>query len=76
MFWDPMYFLFLAPALILSIWAQAKVKSAVKKYSKVASSSGLTGAQIARAILDSHGVNGVRIEAVGGNLTDHYDPSG
>ncbi|MBL6975497.1 MAG: zinc metallopeptidase [Deltaproteobacteria bacterium] len=75
MFFDPLYFVFLAPALILSLWAQIKVKRAVKRYSKVASSSGMTGAQVAQAILDANGIGGVRIEAVSGNLTDHYDPS-
>lgn len=75
MFFDPLYLVFLAPALILSLWAQTRVKRAVKRYSKVASSSGMTGAQVAQAILDANGIGGVRIEAVSGNLTDHYDPS-
>lgn len=75
MFFDPLYLAFLAPALVLSIWAQARVKRAVNRNSKVRSSSGMTGAQVAKAILDSHGVTGVSIEAVGGRLSDHYDPS-
>lgn len=74
MFFDPVYFLFLAPALLLSVWAQLKVKGATAKYSQVPSSSGMTGAQIARAILDAFGVSGVRVEMTEGFLSDHYDP--
>ncbi|ADC51159.1 MULTISPECIES: zinc metallopeptidase [Alkalihalophilus] len=65
------YFILL---LIIPIWAQMKVKSAYKKYSKVQSSSGMTGAQVARKILDDNGLYDVRIEEVRGQLTDHYDP--
>jgi len=75
MFFDPFYLLLMAPALLLSIWAQFKVKGAFSRFSKVRSSSGLTGAQVAQAILDANGVNGVRIEPTGGVLTDHYDPA-
>ena len=71
---DPVYFVFLAPAIILSIWAQFRVRRAYSRYSKVRSSTGLTGQQIARRMLDAEGVAGVRIEMVPGNLTDHYDP--
>ncbi|WP_096200917.1 zinc metallopeptidase [Bacillus sp. FJAT-45350] len=58
----------------LPIWAQMKVKKAYKKYSQVPASSGMTGAQVARKILDENGLYDVRIEEVGGKLTDHYDP--
>ncbi|MBM4397124.1 MAG: zinc metallopeptidase [Deltaproteobacteria bacterium] len=75
MFFDPLFLLMLAPALILSIWAQFRVKSTFSKFSKVRSSSGLTGAQVAEAILQANGVGGVRIEPVHGMLSDHYDPS-
>lgn len=75
MFFDPLYFLFLAPALLLSLWAQVKVKGATGKYSKVPSSSGMTGAQIARTILDANAVSGVGIEMADGVLSDHYDPA-
>ncbi|HPV04873.1 MAG TPA: zinc metallopeptidase [Myxococcota bacterium] len=74
-YFDPLYFVFLGPALLLSIWAQARVKLAYSKYSKVPSSTGMTGARIARAMLDSEGVQGVSIEMVPGKLSDHYDPS-
>lgn len=64
----------LIPALLLSIWAQARVKSAFAKYSRVRSRSGITGRDAARAILDSYHLNTVPIKAISGQLTDHYDP--
>jgi len=75
MIFDPLYLLMIAPALLLSLVAQILVKSAYSKYSKVPASNGMTGAQIARRILDAEGVHGVTIEMVRGRLTDHYDPS-
>ncbi|MFZ3588677.1 zinc metallopeptidase [Bacillus sp. DJP31] len=60
--------------LIIPLWAQMKVKGAYKKYSKVATSSGMTGAQVARKILDDNGLYDVRIEETPGVLSDHYDP--
>jgi Zn-dependent membrane protease YugP len=70
-----MYLMLLAPALILSLWAQWKVKRNFAKYSKVPSSSGLTGAQVAKSILAGNGLHNVRIEQVPGRLSDHYDPA-
>ena len=67
-------FLLIIPGLILGIWAQAKVKSAFKKYSKISSVQGISANIAARRILDSAGLNDVRIEGVAGNLSDHYDP--
>jgi Zn-dependent membrane protease YugP len=72
---DPLYLLMIAPAMILSLWAQWKVKHNYKKYAAVPSSSGLTGAQVAKAILSGNGLHAVRIEEVQGVLTDHYDPA-
>jgi Zn-dependent membrane protease YugP len=69
--WD---LILLVPAVILGIYAQIKVKSSFAKYSKVASSRGLTGADAARLVLDSAGLNNVGIEVAGGRLSDHYDP--
>jgi uncharacterized protein len=69
-----LYFLFALPALLLGLWAQMKVKSAFNQYSKVRSYIGLTGAQIARRMLDSNGLNNVKVEQVNGFLSDHYDP--
>lgn len=70
---DIYYLYFIIPALIISLIAQFKVKSTFSKYSKV-SSSNITGAEAAEQVLRSHGVVGVRIEAVSGSLTDHFDP--
>jgi uncharacterized protein len=68
------YMLFALPALILGLIAQARVKAAFAKYSKVRNYTGLTGAQVARRMLDSNGLQDIRIEAVNGSLSDHYDP--
>ena len=70
-----LYFLFALPALLLGFWAQFKVQSAYKKYSQVRTSNGLTGAEIARRILDNNQLQDVRIEQVAGTLSDHYDPT-
>ncbi len=61
--------------LLLSLWAGSKVKSTFQRYSEVPSRHGLSGAQVARAILQAHGVHDVTVEPVAGSLTDHYDPS-
>ncbi|OLO42548.1 Zn-dependent protease [Alkalihalophilus pseudofirmus] len=68
------FLVYFAILLIIPIWAQRKVKSAYKKYSQVAASSGMTGAQVARKILDDNGLYDVSVEPVRGELTDHYDP--
>jgi Zn-dependent membrane protease YugP len=69
-----LYCLFGLPALLLALYAQARVRSAINKYSRVASPGGLAGAEVARQLLDANGLNHVRIEPVGGMLSDHYDP--
>ena len=66
--------LLVIPGLIASIWAQIKVQSAFNKYSKINTSRGITGFMAARRILDSKGLSHVKIEQVGGHLSDHYDP--
>lgn len=63
------------PALILSIYAQFKVKSTFSKYSAVRSLKGITGREAAYGLLRNNGINDVAIEAIRGSLTDHYDPS-
>jgi len=68
------WFVFVLPAILFATYAQMKISSSYKKYSKIPSKSGLTGAQVARYILDKNGLNEVRIEQVRGVLTDHYDP--
>lgn len=75
MLWfDPMYFVFLAPALLLGIWAQVKVKSAYAKAQEVAAGGGLSGAEAAYRILQSNGLDHVAVEPTNGFLSDHYDP--
>jgi len=69
-----LWILLALPGLLLGLWAQMKVKSAFKKYSKVRNSRGLTGAQAARLILDHYGLRHVGIEETKGMLSDHYDP--
>lgn len=71
---DPMYFVILAPAMILAGWAQWRVKKSYAMAQKIPVSSGMSGAQVAQAILDSQGVSGVGIEGARGWLGDHYDP--
>ncbi|HQY92913.1 MAG: zinc metallopeptidase [Caldilinea sp.] len=73
-FFDPVYLLFAIPPLLLGLWAQFRVQSAFRQYSKVKTGNGMTGAQAARAILDANGLQTVAVERVGGALTDHYDP--
>ncbi len=74
MYFDPTYILMI-PAIIFSFYAQFKVKSAYSKYSRLPDRSGLTGAEVARRILDANGLYDVKIAQVAGELTDHYDPS-
>ena len=73
MFFHPMDFLILI-AFGVSIWAQFKVRGNFSKWSDVPASSGLTGAEVARLILDRNGLYDVPVELVPGTLTDHYDP--
>jgi len=73
MYFDPTYFLVLI-GVVLSLLASGKVKSTFSRYSQVRNSRGLTGAQAAEQVLHTAGIYDVRIEHVGGNLTDHYDP--
>ena len=74
-FFDPMWFLIMLPPLIFMIYAQVKVNSAFKKYSKVANSQGITGAEAAGMLLRANELNNVRVEGVKSKLGDHYDPS-
>lgn len=69
-----LYILFSLPALLLGFWAQMKVKSAFNKYSKIRSYIGLTGAEVARRMLNSNGLQNVAVEETRGMLSDHYDP--
>ena len=71
---DAWYIILVLPAVIFSLIASAAVKMTFAKYSKVKSKRGITGADAARAVLLANGVNGVDIERVSGDLTDHFDP--
>lgn len=74
MYFDPFYWLVIGAGMVLSLWAQFRVKSTFARYSQQATRSGLTGAEVARRILDANRIDGVAIEGVRGSLTDHYDP--
>lgn len=66
------YLIYILPAILISVWAQIRVKTTFSKYSGCRSA--LNGADAARRVLEASGVAGVRIEQVSGNLTDHFDP--
>jgi Zn-dependent membrane protease YugP len=70
-----MYFLFLAPGLLLALWAQIRIQSAYHEGSQHRSPSGITGAGAAAEVMGAEGIADVRIEPVPGQLTDHYDPA-
>ncbi len=70
-----LYIILSLPALLLGLWAQSKIRSSYSKYSRVRTTTGLSGAEVARRMLDHNGLSAVRIEQVPGNLTDHYDPA-
>jgi uncharacterized protein len=74
LFFDPMYLLFSLPALLLALWAQWKVKSSFSEFSRYRTYSGLSGAEVARRVLDFNGLYNVRVEPAQGFLSDHYDP--
>lgn len=76
MIFDPLYFIFILPGFLLSLWAQSKVKGNFSKYSQVRNEAGLTGAQTGQLILRNEGLSSIPVEAVQGTLTDHYDPRG
>ena len=75
MFFDPAYILFALPALLLSLYATVLTKSRFAHYSQVKPSSGMTGAEAARTLLDRQGLRDVAVEQTQGFLSDHYDPS-
>lgn len=71
---DPVYFLFIGPAFLLSLVASWMTKSRFKKYSKVRSAHNITGAQAAQAMLDRAGIHDVKVVRTSGYLSDHYNP--
>ncbi len=74
-YWYDWTILIMIPAVIFSLYAQAKVKSSFDKYSGMFSSRGIKGCDAARMILDANGLQNVRIERISGHLTDHYSPN-
>lgn len=68
------YIGFMILVMIIPLWAQSRVKGAYKKYSKLGNRNGMTGAEVARRILDDNGLFNVSVREVGGDLSDHYDP--
>jgi len=73
-YFDPQYLAIMVVALVLGFVTQGYVNSAYRRWSRVPLETGRTGAQVARSMLDSEGLQGVGIEMVRGNLTDHFDP--
>jgi len=73
-YFDPVYLIFMAPGLALSLWASWRVKSSFNKYSSVRSSRGITGAEAAAELLGRAGVTDVKIVRTEGRLSDHYNP--
>ncbi len=75
MFFDPVYFLFLAPGMLLAAWASWKVQSTFQEASQIRAASGYTGAQTAELLMRREGIADVRVEPVEGFLSDHYSPT-
>lgn len=69
-----MFWFYLGVIMLLPLYAQFKVKSTYKKYAQVRSTSGMTGAQVARLILDTNGLHDVKVIEHSGFLSDHYNP--
>lgn len=71
---DPIYLLFAAPAVLFSLWASSRVRSAFDEYSRIGTVRGMSGAEAARRLLDDAGLHSVSIIETDGHLSDHYDP--
>ena len=69
-----LYLLFSLPALLLGWWAQLRTKSLLQRNARIRTARAITGAQVARQVLDGNGLYEVQVERVGGFLSDHYDP--
>ena len=72
-YFDPLYFVFAIPPLLLAMWAQWKVQSTFARYARVPTSTGVNGIQTAQVLINRNGLN-VGVTSVPGHLTDHYDP--
>ena len=74
-YFDPIYLLFMIPGLLLGMYAQMKLRGTYGHYIQVPTGSGLSGAEVAREILDSAGLTSMPVEMTPGHLSDHYDPT-
>jgi uncharacterized protein len=74
MFGDPIFWLLVLPGLLLGLYAQSRIRMNFLKYSQVRTVDGITGAQVARRLLDLQGLRDVAVEYTPGLLSDHYDP--
>jgi Zn-dependent membrane protease YugP len=74
-FYDFQYMLWILPGLLLSLWASWRTRSAFRKYSRIRTARGLTGAQAAQEMLRAAGIGDVKVVATSGMLTDHYNPA-
>ena len=73
-YYNSIYYVLLIPVVLLSLYAQIKVSSTFKRFSRVSNRRGITGAQAADAVLRANGIHDVQIRPCRGSLTDHYDP--
>jgi Zn-dependent membrane protease YugP len=71
---DPLFWVFVLPGLLLGLYAQSRIKFNVTRYSQVRTQDGITGAEVARRLLDAQGLHDVAVESTPGVLSDHYDP--
>ena len=71
---DPLFWVFVLPGLLLGLYAQSRIKLNVANYSQVPTQNGITGAEVARRLLDAQGLQSVRVESTPGILSEHYDP--
>jgi Zn-dependent membrane protease YugP len=74
MLFDPIYLIFIAPGLLLALWASFRVRHAFAKYSQVPAEMGYSGAEAAERLLSFSGIRDVRVVPSSGHLTDHYNP--
>jgi uncharacterized protein len=74
MFEDPVFWVLVLPGLLLGLYAQSRIKLNVAKYSQVPTRDGITGAEVARRLLNAKGLQDVTVESTPGILSDHYDP--
>jgi|FLYN01.1.fsa_nt_gi Zn-dependent membrane protease YugP len=75
LYFDPIYFVFILPAFLLTMYAQGRIRSAFSKWSQVTNSRNATGIDVARTLLPREQMTDVRVEMAPGQLSDHYDPN-